>query len=606
MKLSKLYCNNKDFKKITFNPIGLNVIYADVKPIDKSKKDNSHSRGKTKVAELIDFLLLKKIDNKHFLLKNKNEQNKTSIFIDYIFYLEVELNSEQFLTIKRGVNNNTKIAFALNNQKIASFNPPQNFEDDIPIDKAKLILSTYLNFDFFFGKKYDYRKALSYILRTPPDDYKNVYQLSNFYRHKDWKPFIFDLLGFDGELLSKKYDNDEEIQEINGFIQTLRKEYNIDKNNRDRLVGEKISIEENIQNIQKKVDSFNFYEQDKKLIENGINLIESKISDFNSTSYTINYEIDKLKKSIQNEFAFDIKKVNKVFEESEIYFGEQIKNDYQSLLDFNKKITSERNKLVQKVIKSKQSELSKINKSLEDLNSKKENLLSVIQDTDVFKKFKNHQKTLAKSEEELIEVNEKIKSVDLIFSKENEIEIKQENIKKTVNKIKELLLTTEDNKKYTDIRTKFNHYFNHILNDEEAQISWHINKEGNVEFPSPKVFDKATKNKETAKDEGTTYKKMLCVAFDLSILSSYNNQSYFRFVFHDDVLSQQDNGIKIRLLELINKICSEYKLQYLLTVIKSDLPSNDDNDEIIYFKKNEIILELNDLNEKGTLFGFEF
>ena len=292
MKLSKLYCNNKDFKNITFNPIGLNVIYADVKPIDKSKKDNSHSRGKTKVAELIDFLLLKKIDNKHFLLKNKNEQNKTSIFIDYIFYLEVELNSEQFLTIKRGVNNNTKIAFALNNQKIASFNPPQNFEDDIPIDKAKLILSTYLNFDFFFGKKYDYRKALSYILRTPPDDYKNVYQLSNFYRHKDWKPFIFDLLGFDGELLSKKYDNDEEIQEINGFIQTLRKEYNIDKNNRDRLVGEKISIEENIQNIQKKVDSFNFYEQDKKLIENGINLIESKISDFNSTSYTINYEID--------------------------------------------------------------------------------------------------------------------------------------------------------------------------------------------------------------------------------------------------------------------------------------------------------------------------
>ena len=99
---------------------------------------------------------------------------------------------------------------------------------------------------------------------------------------------------------------------------------------------------------------------------------------------------------------------------------------------------------------------------------------------------------------------------------------------------------------------------------------------------------------------------MLCVAFDLSILTSYNNQSYFRFVFHDDVLSQQDNGIKIRLLELINKICSEYKLQYLLTVIKSDLPSNDDNDEIIYFKKNEIILELNDLNEKGTLFGFEF
>ena len=77
MKLSKLYCNNKDFKNITFNPIGLNVIYADVKPIDKSKKDNSHSRGKTKVAELIDFLLLKKIDNND---EKKDEKVKTFTF----------------------------------------------------------------------------------------------------------------------------------------------------------------------------------------------------------------------------------------------------------------------------------------------------------------------------------------------------------------------------------------------------------------------------------------------------------------------------------------------------------------------------------------------
>jgi uncharacterized protein YydD (DUF2326 family) len=57
--------------------------------------------------------------------------------------------------------------------------------------------------------------------------------------------------------------------------------------------------------------------------------------------------------------------------------------------------------------------------------------------------------------------------------------------------------------------------------------------------------------KETAKDEVNTYKKFLCVAFDLAILCSYNKESYFRFVYHDDVLSQQDNGIKTRLLALV-------------------------------------------------------
>ena len=62
------------------------------------------------------------------------------------------------------------------------------------------------------------------------------------------------------------------------------------------------------------------------------------------------------------------------------------------------------------------------------------------------------------------------------------------------------------------------------------------------------------------KIEGNTYMKLLCVAFDLSILCTYNKESYYRFVYHDDVLSQQDNGIKIRLLELINDITKKYKI----------------------------------------------
>ena len=104
--------------------------------------------------------------------------------------------------------------------------------------------------------------------------------------------------------------------------------------------------------------------------------------------------------------------------------------------------------------------------------------------------------------------------------------------------------------------------------DEDARISWNINLSNNVDFIPPKVHSKG-KN-ETAKDEGTTYKKLLCVAFDLAVLCSYNNESYFRFIYHDDVLSQQDNGIKIRLLELVKELTKKYDLQYVLSVIKSD------------------------------------
>ena len=60
MKLSKLYCNQSNFKNIKFNLNGLNVVYADVKSNPKEKK-NSHDLGKTKLLELIDFLLLIKV-----------------------------------------------------------------------------------------------------------------------------------------------------------------------------------------------------------------------------------------------------------------------------------------------------------------------------------------------------------------------------------------------------------------------------------------------------------------------------------------------------------------------------------------------------------------
>lgn len=236
MKLSKLYSNKKDFKNILFNLNGLNVIYADVQTDLKDKK-NSHDLGKTKVAELIDFLLLKKIDKKDFLLKLTDNDNK-SIFNEYIFYLEIELNDGRFLTIKRAIENNTKIAFNFSENRNEIFSPPLNFEyENISIDKARQILGEFLNYSFFFDKNYDFRKVLSYNLRTPPDDYKDVFQLSKFAngKHKYWKPFIFDLLGFDGDLLLKKYENDDEIEDLKGFIGTLKREYKIDKKDRCRV-----------------------------------------------------------------------------------------------------------------------------------------------------------------------------------------------------------------------------------------------------------------------------------------------------------------------------------------------------------------------------------
>lgn len=605
MKLHKLYCNDQRFKNMTFNLNGLNVIYADVKSKEKEKK-NSHSLGKTKLSDMIDFLFLKSINKKHFLLKTLDD-DKQLLFADHVFYLELLLNNGSYLTVRRPVTNNTKISFALNEASVEDYIPPANWDkQNIPLGKARDYFAEHINLDFFKFKTYNYRKAIKYCFRTPPNDYHDVYQLAKFGKGKDlyWKPFMFDLLGFNGQLLIQKYENDKKREEIADYIDSLKNEYSINVGDRDELVAEKKLLEKNTREIEQEIDVFNFYEQDKSLIEKGVDEIESNISELNTEAYNLNYEIDRLNQSIKNKFAFNVDKVKKVFQEAEIFFPNNLQQDYEALIEFNNQLTTERNKLLNQTLSNKKKQLKSLNKELQQLNSKKKELLSYIKDTDSFRKFKYYQKELVKFEGQLFSLSEKLSNIDKIIAKEEQRENYLKEIEDTVKEVKRIYQKTEDNDKYSNIRDKFSSIYKAIMN-ENAIISWNINTNNNVDFIPPKVQSKGKKKKDTSKDEGTTYKKLLCVAFDLSILCTYNNESYFRFVYHDDVLSQQDNGIKNRLLELVNEISQRYELQYMLSVIKSDLP-HDEAENIKYFDSRSVILRLHDKDETGTLFGIDF
>ncbi|MFA6977731.1 MAG: DUF2326 domain-containing protein [Ignavibacteriaceae bacterium] len=603
MQLSKLYSNKENFKNIKFNLNGLNVLYAEVKANINEKK-NSHDLGKTKFAEIIDFMLLKEIDNKHFLLKIKKHEK--SIFTDYVFFLELYLNSGKYLTIRRDIDSNTKISFAINNQTTEEFISPTNWKfENIPIKKAKGILSDFLSMDFFHNKDYNYRKSISYSLRTQ-DDFKDVYKLNKFSAGKDinWKPFMFDLLGFKGELLQLKYENDSKIEIIKPLIDSLKNEYSVRVEDRDEIVAEKAIIESDFKEVEEQIDRFNFYEQDKRLIESGIDEIENKIGLLNSDSYRLNFEIQKLRASVKNNFSFDIEKVKKIFEETSIYFSDQLTSDYKGLIQFNEKLTTERNKLLKDTIKNKETELNEINEQLININREREKLLSHLMDSDTFSKFKYCQKELVKVEGKLLKFQEKLNTIDIIITKGKEIDVLNDKIKVTLDELKNINQTTDKNEKYSTIRTHFTKYYKAVMN-ENAVLSWNINSNNNVDFISPKVKSKFDDKLDTAKDEGNTYMKLLCIAFDLAILSTYNQESYYRFVYHDDVLSQQDNGIKTRLLKLIDELTKKYELQYILSVIKSDLPVDLEYNPI-EFSNQEIVLRLHDQDASGTLFGFEF
>ena len=82
MQLSKIYAN-KDFGNVSFKN-GLNVIIGKISNREDRELD-THNIGKSLLLEVIDFLLLKGIDDKskYFLTRHK-------IFFDYVFFVPLQ------------------------------------------------------------------------------------------------------------------------------------------------------------------------------------------------------------------------------------------------------------------------------------------------------------------------------------------------------------------------------------------------------------------------------------------------------------------------------------------------------------------------------------
>lgn len=597
MKLSKLY-SNKPFHNTTFNS-GLNVIFADVKA--KKSLNSSHSIGKTKFIRLLDFLLLKTIiPKKHFLTSTKDPETNTLKFNGYEFYLEILLNSGDYLTIKRTVLDSSKVSMRLSNETVNEYIIPKDWEfKNITIPDAKLKFNEYLNFDFF--NKYpslDYRDTINYSLRVPDDgDYGDLFKLSKFtFDEKKWKTFMFSLLGFDSSSVTEKYKVEEQIKQKDKVIKEQEEGFNIQSNQKDEIEGFIQILNKGKQERIQELDNLNFYNQDNRLIVELVQDIESKISELNKASYNLQFEIKKINESLQGEFNFDINIVKEVFREVELHFPDQLLKSYTELVEFNKQITLERKGLLKDSLFNKTQLLREVQISLLELNKEKEKYREVIQDSTILKKLKKYQNELIKLENDLARHEAKLDSIKIIESKKSEIDILNDELKIAIHKVIAILENTSSNDRYVSIRNYFSDFADSILS-YQAIISVAPNKNNNVEFNY--------RIGETKKGDGNTYKKMLCVAFDLALLAEYSNESYFKFVYHDDVFSNQENKIRIRLLQLLREYCLKYDIQYILSIIKDDLP-RDENDNFIMFNDEEIIMRLDDKNDDGKLFKMSF
>lgn len=579
MKISKIY-SNKNFKNIEFNE-KFNAIVASKQ---SNEKKDTHGLGKSTLIRVIDFLLLSSFN------KNTDKLLGNELFIGQEFYGEFKLNNGKYLLIKRTINSATKVFFKLNNSKLDGFKLDIDWDEELTFKKARAKLNEYLDFNVL--PNWDYRKSITYFLRSQ-QDFLDVFKLNKFKgKHKEWKPFVFDLLGFNGTLILEKLEIEEEIDDLKKKTQTLRLEAQIDTSEKDRLEGlleiKKIELLE----IINQIDKFNFFKEDILTNKHLVEEIDIKLQAFNTDRYRISYEINKIESSL-SEINDDIdkKEINSLFEEVNLYYPEQLKKEYEDLINFQKSITTERKEYLTETLSLLKLDYAELNKSIEEIESRKSDLLSLLTEKDSYFKFKEYQKKTIGIEVEIERIKDKLEAIDNSLIIEREIKINQELVSSKIDELKKALIE----RKHSNINRIFNSIIKEIL-DTNALISLKLNNQGNVEFNAD--YQNKTDLLKTSESQGTTYKKLLCVAFDLSLLVNYSDESFYKFVYHDGVLEGLDDRIKIRYINLIKEFCEEYDLQYIVTLIDSDLPK--DMPDLI--ENNDICLRLNDKDNSGKLF----
>lgn len=593
MKLSRLYSNKPDlFEPVDF-VAGVNVVMAEIRLPENRNKD-THNLGKTTLGRMLDFGFLAGRDAKFFLFKHLD------LFKEFVFFLEIELMDASYVTVRRSVAEASKISFKkheASNQDFTTLPASEWDHLDMPFDRAREMLDSLL--DLRAIKPWSYRKGLGYLLRSQ-DDFRNVFHLRKFAAaHSDWKPFLAHILGFNAQLVAQHYDKENELAKKQATAQTIRNELGGSIEDISKIEGMLLLKQQEAEKKQKLLDAFDFRAQDKDRTKQLVDEIDERIAALNAERYSLNQNKKKILASLEeDQILFNPDEARRLFEEAGVLFEGQIKKDFQQLIAFNRAITDERRGYLQEERVEVEAALKRVNAELNALGKRRSDTLSFLSGTDVFSKYKQ-------VSDEMVTLRADITSLERQRGFLHRLQELRTDIRALTEERGHLQTqieadVEEQNSNKTSLFSTIRLFFNEIVEDvidRKALLSVSPNQQGHLEFKA-EILDES--GNATSAGLGYTYRKLLCIAFDMAVLRAHLDDKFPRFVYHDGVFESLDDRKKENLLAVIRRY-ADLGIQPVITLIDSDLPARGEDGGPV-FDESEIVLTLHDENEQGRLF----
>ena len=467
---------------------------------------------------------------------------------------------------------------------------------DLSRDDAVRLLDGWLDLNIL--KPYDYRKAITYFLRAQ-GDYGDELQLQEFQagKDRDWKPFVAHLFGFNETPVLRKYELDDDITKLRDQLAARQSEVQFNESQLPEVSARLAVLQQQVTESEQALDGFQFDDEERRMMKDLVESVEVEVAEINDRIYNIRYDINQINGALSHKDKFDLSEVEQIFKETGIHFSEQLKRSYEDLVSFNHQVTLERNAALRTRQKTLMGEERELTERKAVLDSEREQKLRVLRDTDTFEKFKALQSNLSHERAQIVYLEEQRKKLEYVADLARQVREAERDRGRVVDEIKAMV--ARPSPVFERFSATFNSYCLRVLN-HEGLFYFRVNKHDNFDYSVGLSLPGKT-GTVSSQSEGTSYKKLICALFDLALLKVYEVTPFFHFVYHDGVLEGLDNRKKMALLEVVREQTSNKRLQYIFSMIDSDMPRNASG-ERLEFPTSEVVLRLHDDGTNGRLF----
>lgn len=594
MRLVRLYSNKPEvFTPIVFNP-GFSAVVAEIR-VPANQLLDTHNLGKSTVGELIDYCLLRGKDPSFFLFEHPG------IFAEFTFYLEVELDAGGFLTVARPVTPGSRVDFLRSDATVPDARELDAEEWDhvgLAFKRAKTFLDATLAIRQL--EPWPFRKLVGYLIRAQRD-YNDVFQLNKFSgRHSDWKPFVAHLLGLSAQPVNDLYARRDELDAADARLATLSAELSGEQADVSLIDGLIAVKRRALVDLEVAVTSFQFMDEERRRTGDLVEQVEARISALNEERYELTRLILRIEESLaENQVMFRPADAQALFEESGILLGEQIARDFDQLVAFNRAISIERSEALRLQLERAQRRSTEVDGELVELDRTRAQTLEFLRGSDTLAKFKDLSRELATEQGELSHLEARRAAASRLTELRRERRALSESVNQLITTVEDEIdaVSRDEGSRFSTLRRHFGDIVREVLN-EEAVLTIRMNSAGGVDFNADFIGESGLA---TSGGRGTSYKKMLCIAFDLAMLRTYLDVPFPRFVYHDGALEQLDPRKKERLIGVLRTYAA-LGIQPVISVLDTELPAPVGSSKPGALNLTDIVVTLHDEGQEGRLF----